>query len=220
MKRHARNSNIIKTIDGIKGIFKGCEMTAQPLLKEDERYTYADYLSWDDDQRREIIEGVPYLMSPAPTWVHQEKNGELYRQFANFLKGKPCKVFHAPFDVRLFPADDNSDSTIVQPDIVVICNRSIIRGTGCAGAPDMVVEVLSPGTARLDRLVKFQLYQKAGVREYWIVDLETKTVSVHILKDGEYMTKAYGNADSAPVHVLEGLSINLADVFADDETDA
>ena len=189
-------------------------MASSPLRKEEARYTFADYLTWGDDERWEIIEGVPYLMS-APSWIHQEKLMELARQIANFLRGNPCKVFAAPFDVRLFPKEDNSDDTVVQPDIVVICDRSIIGGTGCAGVPDMAIEVLSPSSDRHDRLRKFQLYQKAGVREYWIVDPTTKTLSVHILKEGEYVINVYGDTDTAPVHVLEGLHINLADVFED-----
>ena len=142
---------------------------AQPLRKEEARYTYADYMAWEDGERWEIIEGVPYLMSPAPTWVHQGISGELFLQIATFLKGKPCKVYAAPFDVRLFPADDDSDDTVVQPDIVVVCDRSKLDRSGCRGAPDMLVEILSPSTARHDQLVKLQLYKKAGVREYWIV---------------------------------------------------
>ena len=190
---------------------------ALPLRKEDPRYTYADYLTWDDDERWQIIEGVPYLMSPAPTRDHQEKNGELHRQIANFLKGKPCKVYAAPFDVRLFPEDDDSDDTIVQPDIVVVCDQNKLEKRGCAGAPDMVIEILSPSTAWLDKHKKLQVYRKAGVREYWMVDLDTKTISVHILKEGEYVISTYGDTDTAPVYVLDGLSIDLPDVFEEME---
>ena len=190
---------------------------ALALRKEEPRYTYADYLTWDDDERWQIIEGVPYLMSPAPTWGHQGINMEISRQIATFLKGKPCKVFVAPFDVRLFPKADNSDDTIVQPDIVVVCDHSKLEKTGCTGAPDMVIEVLSPSTALLDKHKKLQLYRKAGVREYWIVDLDTKTVSVHILKEGEYVISTYGETDTAPVHVLDGLSIDLPEVFEEME---
>ena len=184
------------------------------LQKENVRYTFADYLTWDDSERWEIIEGTPYLMS-APDWLHQGISRELVLQFAVFLKGKPCKVFHAPYDVRLFPKEDDSDDTVLQPDLVVICDRTKYMRTGCAGAPDLVVEILSPSTARNDRLVKLQLYQKAGVREYWIVDPETKTVSAHLLKNGEYVTYAYGDSDAAPVHILEGLSVDLREVFAE-----
>ena len=190
---------------------------ALPAIKLEERHTYADYLRWDDGERREIIYGRPYLMAPAPTLDHQLTSGKLHLQFGSFLKGKKRKVFYAPFDVRLFPKDDDSDDTIVQPDIVVICDRSKLDRTGCAGAPDTAIEILSPSTARHDMLVKFHLYRKAGIREYWIVDPERKTVSAHILKDGEYVVTTYGNEDSAPVHVLEGLSIDLSEVFADED---
>ena len=107
------------------------------------------------------------------------------------------------------------DDTVVQPDLVVICDHSKLSGTGCVGAPDMVIEILSPSTARNDRTLKFDIYRRSGVREYWIVDPDTKTVSVHVLKSGEYVTRAYTDADSVAVHVLEGCTINLADVFED-----
>lgn len=182
-----------------------------PLPQEEQRYTYADYCSWDDGKRWELIKGVPYAMSPAPLWEHQGISSNLHSQLASFLKDKPCKAFHAPFDVRLNA--DSGDDTVVQPDLVVICDRSILGGTGCIGTPDMVVEILSPSTARQDRLVKLQLYQSSGIREYWIVDPDSKTVSVHILENGKYIIAAYGDEDVAPVHVLEGCEIVLADVF-------
>ena len=190
---------------------------ALPLRKEEARYTYADYLTWDDDERWEIIEGVPYLMSPAPSTDHQGVCGELFRQIANFLLGKPCRVFIAPFDVRLFPKDDESDDTVVQPDIVVVFDRSKLSRRGCAGASDMLIEILSPTSIRRDMFEKLQLYKKAGVREYWTVNPEAKTVWVMILKDGEYAVTAYGDDGSVPVHVLEGLNVDLAEVFADVE---
>ena len=109
----------------------------------------------------------------------------------------------------------SDDDTVVQPDLVVICDRSKIDDKGCNGAPDMVIEILSPSTARHDKLVKFQLYQNAGVREYWIVDPDTKTVQAHVLESGRYFTAAYGDADTAPVYVLDGCTINLTDVFAE-----
>ena len=185
---------------------------SQPLLKE-EYYTYADYFKWDDGKRWELIEGKPYAMSPAPTWGHQGVQYEIARQLGNFLHGKPCKVFTAPFDVRLNA--DTGDDTVVQPDIVVICDRSKLIGTGCVGAPDMAVEVLSPSTAYHDTHVKFRLYHNAGVREYWIVNMNTQTVHVYILENGRYYTTSYGNTDVAPVSILEGCEIDLREVFAD-----
>jgi len=180
-------------------------------LRKDEYYTYDDYLKWEDAERCELIDGEIYAMSPAPTWKHQGISSNLHGQLFDFLKGKPCKVFAAPFDVRLNAG--TYDNTVVQPDLVVICDRSKLSGTGCAGAPDMVIEILSPSTAGYDRVDKFNQYLIAKVREYWIVDPESKTVSVHVLKDGEYITRAYAKTAKVPVHVLEGCVIDLADVF-------
>jgi Uma2 family endonuclease len=182
-------------------------------LQKETRYTYADYAGWDTKERYELIDGVPHLMSPAPTWKHQRISRELSYQFTAFLKGKPCEIFAAPFDVRLNA--DSYDDTVIQPDLVVICDKSKLSGTGCVGAPDMVVEILSPSTAGYDRVLKFNLYMRAGIREYWIIDPETKTVAVHVLQNGGYMTSAYAETDIVPVRVLEGCAINLADVFAE-----
>jgi len=178
---------------------------------QNERYTYADYCTWDDNERWELIEGIPYAMSPAPSWIHQRVSSRLHGVLFNFLSGKPCEVFHAPFDVRL-NADDEDD-TVVQPDLVVICDNSKLGGTGCTGTPDMVVEILSPSTARHDRMVKFRLYQQYSVKEYWIVDPDTKIVQACLLSGGLYVVNMYGDTDSAPVHVLPGCEISLKDVF-------
>jgi len=182
----------------------------EALPAYDKRYTYSDYLQWDDDKRRELIDGVPYLMS-APSFRHQELLGNLHGQFWSFLKGKNCKVIMAPLDVRLNA--DTLDDTVVQPDIVVICDRDKIDKAGCKGAPDMVVEILSPSTSCYDRITKFNTYMKAGIREYWIIDPETKTLAAHILKDGNYIIHPYTNEDTAPVHILEGCIISLSEVF-------
>lgn len=179
-------------------------------LQSDRRYTYADYVTWDDDQRYELIDGVPYLMS-SPSSAHQEISGNLFLQFATFLKGKTCKVFSAPYDVRLNAED--KDDTVVQPDISIICDPNKIEEKGCKGAPDMIVEILSPSTARHDQLVKFNKYREAGVQEYWIVNPEGRNVQAFLLKDGGYFSQAYGDVDSVPINVLDDCQINLADVF-------
>jgi len=184
---------------------------ALPQKKEEQRYTYADYCQWDDGERWELIDGVSYLMSPAPLRTHQGISRELTRQLANFLIGKPCKVYAAPFDVRLNA--DTYDDTVVQPDLLIVCDSSKLDDKGCTGAPDMVIEILSPSTGRHDKLVKFQTYQKAGVREYWIVDPDTRTVQVNILENGKYVAAMYGDTGIAPVHILEGCTVNLRDVF-------
>jgi Uma2 family endonuclease len=179
-------------------------MMQQP---EKTKYTYADYLTWNDGKRYELIDGEVYMMSPAPSSVHQEISGRLFARLFNYLEGKTCKVFAAPFDVRL-----NAD-TVVQPDISVICDLNKIDERGCKGAPDMVVEILSPSSTRHDQFTKFKKYLAAGVQEFWIVNPETRTLQVHILKDEEYVSRAYGDTDSVPVSVLEDCHINMAEVF-------
>jgi Uma2 family endonuclease len=136
------------------------------------RYTYDDYCQWQGDERWELIDGEAFLMSPAPRLRHQSIVGELNRQLANFLLDKPCRVFVAPVDVRL-PHGDESDhevDTVVQPDLVVVCDSEKLDDAGVRGAPDLVVEILSPATASRDEILKRDLYQRHGVREYWLVD--------------------------------------------------
>jgi len=175
-------------------------------------YTFNDYMNFDDDERWEIINGKLFLMS-APTVTHQRILGRLYLKFGNFLEGKPCDVFFAPFDVRL--KADTTDDTVVQPDLLVICDDSIMMKTGCKGAPDMVVEILSPSTSYKDRALKFKVYQEVGIKEFWIIDPEEKLTVVHILNNGNYYTKIFTETETAPVHILEGFEINLADIFAE-----
>jgi Uma2 family endonuclease len=153
-------------------------------------------------------------MSPAPSRTHQGVSGNLHGQLFNFLKGKFCKVYAAPFDVRLDA--DKEDDTVVQPDITVVCDKSKLDDKGCKGAPDMVIEIISASSARMDRLIKLRLYRRAGVREYWIIDPETKTAQVYLLENGKYVVNAYDNTDAVPVHVLEGCTINLKEVFEEE----
>ena len=181
------------------------------LVDYNRLYTYSDYLEWDDDKRRELIDGVPYLMA-MPSLRHQEVVGNIFILLKNFLKGKPCKVY-LPLDVRLNAA--TLDNTVVQPDIIVVCDHSVLDKAGIKGVPDMVIEILSPSTARYDKITKFNKYLESGVREYWIVDPESKTVAVNILDDGKYITHAYNANDMVKVHVLEGCVIDLNEVFED-----
>ena len=187
-------------------------MEVNEALPEFERYTYTDYYSWDDDKRRELIDGVPYAMA-APGRRHQEILGNLQYQLYGFLKGKPCKVFTAPCDVRLNA--DTYDDTVVQPDLLVVCDKSKLNDRGCVGGPDMVIEILSPSTLLHDMVIKFRWYLNAGVREYWIVDPDSKIVTVYILKNGEYVTHAYSSDETAPVFILDGCTINLTEIFAE-----
>jgi Uma2 family endonuclease len=184
--------------------------------KEDEYYTYADILEWDEEVRAEIINGELFMMAN-PDTIHQDISREIFGHLYDFLKGKPCVVYAAPFGVRLFPKKDLSDDTFVEPDIVVICDKSKIDKRGCNGAPDLVVEILSPATARHDRIVKFRLYQKAGVREYWIADPENRMLNAHVLNNGNYITEVYGDIDEVPVSALPGCVIPLREVFPEAE---
>jgi len=187
---------------------------AQPAY--DVRYTYADYLKWDDGVRRELIDGVPYLMA-APNRRHQTLSRNLFRQIDRFLEDKICEAYYAPFDVRLDA--DTKDDTVVQPDIVIVCDHSKLDDVGCKGSPDMVVEILSPSNSRYDMVTKFNTYLRAGIREYWILDPEARTLAVHILKDGNYITHAYISEDIVPVNILDGFSVDLSEVFEGDVTE-
>jgi Uma2 family endonuclease len=187
---------------------------ALPQVKEDEHYTYADYLEWDEDFRAELFDGKIMMMAP-PTSNHQQVSMELSFQIRTYLEGKPCKVFAAPYSVRLFPKKDSRDDTVFEPDIVVICDQKKRDDKGCNGPPDLVIEILSPSTASYDCVYKLRKYEKAGVREYWIVDPKTKAVAVYILEDGHYVTSGYEAPEKVPVSVLKGCVIDLQAVFAE-----
>lgn len=153
-----------------------------------DRCTYGDYLRWPDDVRCELIDGQVWMMAPAPTIEHQDIAGEIFRQCANALDGAPCRVLIAPVDVRL-PRGDEADEdidTVVQPDVLLVCDPAKIDRRGVRGAPDWVVEVLSPSTAARDQIAKRRIYERAGVREYWLVHPTDRTLTVHTLVDGRY----------------------------------
>jgi len=176
-----------------------------------ELYTVEEYLTWDEGFRAELYEGRLIMMAP-PTASHQSVLGEIFVQLHNFLKGKSCKVYPAPFGVKLF----DNEETIFEPDVVVICDKTKVDNI-CHGAPDMVIEVRSPTTAKRDLNEKYKKYEQAGVREYWIVDPEANHVQAGVLHDGKFITKLFGIEDElAPVSVLEGCVINLKDVFSEE----
>ncbi|MGM0410880.1 MAG: Uma2 family endonuclease [Bacillota bacterium] len=184
---------------------------------ENHLYTYGDYLSWSDEKRYELIDGQVYLMTPSPSRRHQKIVVELIRQFSSFLQDKKCEVYTAPFDVRL-PEDEEKDEdikTVIQPDILVVCDEKKLDEKGCKGAPDLVIEIISPSSAGRDRKYKRNLYEKHGVKEYWLVDYSEEIVEVYLLTiDNEYKkAKVYLKENIVPVKVLNELEINLESVF-------
>jgi Uma2 family endonuclease len=187
-----------------------------PLSKEKSYYTYADYLDWDETERYEIINGEACMMA-IPSRMHQKISVALSAMLYNYLEGKPCEVYPAPFSVRLFPEEDGSDDTVVEPDITVVCDPFKLDDRGCNGAPDFIIEIISPSTARHDRIVKFNKYREAGVREYWIADPEEKIVSAYVLKDGHYRAVNYDDTAAVPVTILPGCEIDLKTVFENPE---
>ncbi|MCL2208686.1 MAG: Uma2 family endonuclease [Treponema sp.] len=184
------------------------------LPKEDEFYTYTDYKRWElaEGERFEVIYGEAYAMS-APNSQHQEILGSIFNQFYNYLRGKPCRVYPAPFDVRLFYREDERDDTVVQPDITVICDEKKRGFEGCRGAPDLVIEVLSPSNTAIEMQRKLRLYQDAGVREYWIVDPENKGLTAYRFQEGAILTFLYKKDADVPVGIFTDLYISLEQVF-------
>ena len=185
-------------------------------------YTYANYLTWQLGEMKELIRGKIFKMSPAPGSMHQRVSGNIFGQLWNYLHGKPCQVFSAPFDVRL-PASHRSKSdqditTVVQPDLCVVCDPSKIDERGCLGAPDWIIEILSRYTSAKDLNEKFEVYEEAGVREYWVVHPQEQTVLVYTLNHhGKYqgILKPYVRTDKVSSSVLPGIAIDLSKVFTD-----
>ncbi len=181
-----------------------------PVRHPSERYTYADYLSWPEDIRYELVDGVAYAMT-GPNRRHQEIVGNLFVQLANALDGHRCRVYIAPFDVRLPKADemDALVDTVVQPDLSVFCDRAKLDDKGARGAPDWVIEVLSPATAGHDQIVKRRVYERSGVREYWLVHPIDRIVTVYWLTDDAYgRPDIYELAGSTASRVLPELAID------------
>lgn len=219
--------------------------TALEKFEDERTYTYADYLAWDTKERYELINGDAYLMA-APSVEHQTISRELLGQFWNFLKGKPCQVFAAPLDVRLFPKEDNSDDTVVQPDILVVCDKTkLADNRSCRGAPDLVIEILSPSNTSPAMYLKFAQYLMAGVREYWVIDTKNRSIQTHIREEaalkaalqaalkaaelpavrlaeppadespGRYISTLYTRGESPEVAILPGLRIDCTGFWSE-----
>lgn len=179
-------------------------------------YTYADYLKWKFEERLELFRGKIFKMSPAPNRYHQDISGNLYFNLAKVLKKASCNLYAAPFDVRLVKAkaDDETVTTVVQPDLCVICDKDKLDEKGCIGAPDLIVEILSPGNSKKEMGIKFDLYLENEVKEYWIVDPTAKTVLVYILHNNDFIgLKPFIEDDNIKSILFPELNFPLSPIF-------
>lgn len=190
-----------------------------PEKREDKEYSYKDYLNWPDSERWELIGGVAFNMTPAPSRKHQKVLAALLSEIYIFLKGKDCEVYGAPFDVRLPEGGEKDEEikTVVQPDLVVVCDKSKLDDRGCKGSPDLVVEIVSPSTASKDYIEKLALYERYGVKEYWIVHPADEIVMVYKpVEDRKYgRAEIFARNDKVGVGIFDGLEIDLKEVFAE-----
>lgn len=188
----------------------------QQVLNSQSLYSYSDYLEWSDDDRCELITGKIYSMSPAPGTAHQELLVNLLTEIKNFIGKGPCKVFAAPFDVRLPEKNENeqSCSNVVQPDISVICDQNKIDDKGCLGAPDWIIEILSPSTSSKDQVTKKWLYERHGVKEYWLVHPIERIATIYHLKDNVFeFIGVYDDKAMLKSNLLKGFSLQFASIL-------
>jgi Uma2 family endonuclease len=181
-------------------------------------YTYKDYLAWSRPYGDELVDGAAYVREPpSPARLHQEIVSEVHRQMANALKDKPCRAYVAPFDVRLpksIEADDLVD-TVVQPDLFIVCDLQKLDARGMRGAPDWLAEVLSPSTARHDQIVKLPAYERAGVREVWLIHPDDRTVAIYRLDGGRYgRATILELKGQTPLAAVPGVTVDWEPVLA------
>lgn len=181
--------------------------------------TYKDYALWNDGNRCEVLDGKIIGMSPPPIPEHQEISMQLSIEMGSYLRGKDCKAFAAPIDVYLFEdsqknwIDENVKNWVI-PDLIVVCDETKIKKSKILGAPDLVVEIISSSSAKIDRIDKRLAYQRAGVREYWIIDPANQLVEVYLLKNKNLeLSEVYNRKSEIPVQILENLKIDLTVVF-------
>ena len=212
------NGEVYETEIRIDGVSGGVAERAARYDTKNHSYSYADYLTWPEEERWEIIDGVPYDMSPAPSRRHQGISMALSGEFYAYLKGKPCRVYAAPFDVRMpkeGEVEDKDIKTVIQPDLAVVCRQERLDERGCKKAPDLVVEILSPFTSNKDSVKKFNLYEREGVREYWVVRPDEETVAVFKLEGNNRFGRPemYTAEDKIKVGIFDSLTIDLKDIF-------
>ncbi len=189
------------------------EITDISQLDLNKEYTMVDYLSWKFKERVELLKGYVAKMSPAPNSYHQIISAELSRQLFNFFHKKPCKAFAAPFDVYL-PTQGNAGQTVVQPDLCVICDSSKIEKKGCVGAPDLIIEILSPGNSRKEVIDKYEIYQEAGVKEYWVIYPAEQVLQVYVLENATFVAKKpKAPGDIYANKLFPELKINVESIF-------
>jgi len=180
-------------------------------------YTYEEYTKWPEQPRYELIDGTPYLMA-APNRIHAEITKNLFRCIDRYLRDKPCEPYFAPMDVRLFADAFTNGDTVVQPDVFVVCDKNKLDKKGVKGVPDFIIEILSPGSGKMDKMIKFNKYEQAGVPELWIVDPVHQIVTVYILNKGKYARAVeYCHEDIILVNVISGLKIDLREIFPPQE---
>ena len=193
------------------------KITSFSQLDPDKYYTYSDYLTWQFKERVELFLGRVTKMSPAPNVNHQRLSSNILGLIWNFIRYKECQVFSAPFDIRLpITNKKGHKDTVVQPDIVVICDESKLDEQGCNGAPDIVVEILSPGNCSREMKDKFELYELSNVPEYWIVDPEHQDITVYSLNEVfKYIgSKPFVSGEVVRSQIIQGMDISVGEVFA------
>lgn len=195
-------------------------VTSLDQLDLSKQYNYADYLKWKFEERVELIKGRIFKMSPAPARKHQSISRYFISQMVKYFDEHPSEWYHAPFDVRLARKSENTDKqvyTVVQPDLCVICDKSKLDMQGCVGAPDLIIEILSPGNCRKEMKDKFEVYEEAGVREYWIVQSTDKNVLVYTLNEQGVFIGHRPFIEDEIMHsfIFPELKINLLEVFKD-----
>ena len=182
------------------------------------QYSYADYLTWHFNERVELIRGWISKISPAPGTTHQAVSWDIAYYFANYFRKTNCKTFAAPFDVRLLDSKKSKNNqqvfSVVQPDICVICDEKKIDERGCVGAPDLIIEIVSPGNSKREMKTKYELYEENGVREYWIANPLEKNIMLYVLKAKKYhLKKIYFDDDAIESILFKGLVIDLKEIF-------
>ncbi len=181
------------------------------------RYTYADYLTWEIDHMVELIKGKVFRQAAAPRRIHQEVFGRVFTKLFIHLEKFKCKVYSAPFDVRLpVKSKKNEDiNTVVQPDICVVCDPEKLDDLGCVGAPDLIMEILSPSNNKKELQNKYEVYEESGVREYWIIHPYEKTFLVYTLSGGKYIpSKLFTLGDHVASQCIEGFVLDLDELFS------